>query len=64
MCDICQQTPCVHGCPNEPKPPVVKRCNACGQEIREGDEYIWAEKFEDAYCMDCATVMIAEVDDE
>lgn len=64
MCDICQQTPCVHGCPNEPEPEMFAYCDSCGKAIRMGDEYIHHEKSGEDFCMDCATVMIAEVEDE
>lgn len=62
MCDICQQTPCAHGCPNEPEPPEVTYCQLCGGSIREGDEYI--DLSGDSYCMNCVTVKTAEVEDE
>jgi len=62
MCDICQQDPCVHGCPNEPEPPVFDYCDRCKKTIRIGDEYV--DLYPETYCMDCATVKIAEVEDE
>lgn len=64
MCDICQQTPCVHGCPNEPYPPIVTFCKECEEAIRAGDEYIHLVEADENYCMDCATVKTAEVEDE
>lgn len=64
MCDICQQTPCAHGCPNEPEPPILALCYECGEEIRLGDEYIHLVESDEDYCMNCATVKIAEVEED
>ena len=64
MCDICQQTPCAHGCPNEPKRQCWTYCDSCGAAIRMGDEYIHHEKSGDDFCMNCATVKTAEAEDE
>lgn len=55
MCDICGHIPCSHGCPNEPDPPAVCKCDYCGDAILAGEEYIEYESnnyheecFEDA----------------
>lgn len=40
MCDICQHNPCLSRCPNAPEPAKVYRCEFCGEDIVEGEEYI------------------------
>lgn len=40
MCDICNSSPCLAGCPNAPEPQTVDYCHECGDDIREGEEYM------------------------
>lgn len=36
MCQICESSPCLMGCPNQEDKPVAK-CDSCGEIIYEGD---------------------------
>ena len=38
MCNICRQTPCAAGCPNNDEEPIVE-CSICGRGIYDGDDY-------------------------
>lgn len=62
MCEICRQSICPSGCPNAPDPPLFAKCEACGAEIYDGDEYY---KIDDhKYCESCVQggYRTAEVD--
>lgn len=61
MCDLCMQTPCANGCPNEPDPRVIYECSACGAEIVEGDECCKAAGY--VYCNECYRIESAEFDE-
>lgn len=37
MCQECLQFPCHPRCPNAPEPPVIHKCDNCGNEIHEGE---------------------------
>ena len=66
MCDLCLQNPCPDNCQNAPKRIAVLRCDACGEYIREGDEYVHVDggDVEADYCMTCAGSKTAEVEDD
>lgn len=59
MCDICLRTPCASGCPNAPEPPVFAKCDECGEEIYDGDEYV--EVGDLRFCTECVHYRTAEV---
>ncbi|MBP0988966.1 MAG: hypothetical protein J6S92_11895 [Oscillospiraceae bacterium] len=59
MCDICQHTPCISGCPN--KKPDHAVCEECGREIYIGDEYVIDEEQSGMLlCDKCADSLIDE----
>jgi hypothetical protein len=39
MCIYCHSFPHDARCPNAPEPPLFGRCEECGAEIYDGDEY-------------------------
>ncbi len=39
MCEECRMNPCHPRCPNAPEPPIVYKCEECGEPIYEGDFY-------------------------
>ena len=51
MCEICRRHRCPSGCPNAPEPPLFTKCEACGAEIYDGDEYYNID--EHNYCESC-----------
>jgi hypothetical protein len=51
MCDVCMRKPCDARCPNAPDPPSVFVCSGCGDDIRDGDEYV--ELMGEQWCMEC-----------
>jgi hypothetical protein len=61
-CDLCLQTTCDHGCPNEPDPPILFNCKACGAEIYEGDDYYEVDG--EPYCDGCVRSRTAEVEED
>lgn len=64
MCEICRQYRCPSGCPNAPEPPLFTKCEACGAEIYDGDEYYDIDDHK--YCESCVQggYRTAEVDYE
>ena len=66
MCDLCLQNHCPDNCPNAPARTAVLRCDACGEYIREGDEYIHLDggSAEADYGTECAWSKTAEVEDD
>lgn len=40
MCEICNHTPCLIGCPNYEPPKPHYYCSICGEGIINGEEYI------------------------
>lgn len=62
MCDVCWKTPCDPRCPNAPEPKKFGKCNECGYDIYEGDDYY--EINGETYCEACicSFLRIAEVD--
>ena len=58
MCEICHQSPCLHGCPNEDEPKAVYTCCQCGEGIYEGDRYFDSDN--GPICEDCMSDMGAE----
>lgn len=63
MCEICHRSICPSACPNAPEPPVCGRCEECGGDIREGDEYY--KIGEHIFCESCVKdgCTIAEQED-
>ena len=61
-CEYCGRFPHLPGCPLEEDPPIFDYCEACGEEIYDGDEYyeIGGHKF----CEACVSggYRTAEVD--
>lgn len=51
MCQICRQSPCLSGCPNEPDPPAVSTCTRCGESVTLGYEYARIDGLD--YCAEC-----------
>ena len=51
MCDICHQSICPRGCPNEPPPKTVYDCVWCGRAITEGEDYYEIDG--QAWCEGC-----------
>lgn len=53
MCQICGRFYCPSGCPNapEPEPEVFARCDACDDEIYDGEDYY--EIGDCKYCEAC-----------
>ena len=51
MCQLCNSYPCDSRCPNH-IPKATHYCSSCGEEIRDGEEYI---ENEDGECIhwDC-----------
>ncbi|WP_099206196.1 hypothetical protein [Scatolibacter rhodanostii] len=39
MCDLCNHSPHLRGCPNEPPPKAIHECVWCGSSILEGQDY-------------------------
>ena len=39
MCDICNSTPCLDGCPNKPEPNSIGECIECCKPIYIGENY-------------------------
>lgn len=62
MCEMCQKSPCIPGCPNRerPKRPGERRlrCRRCGGVLRKGSEAY--EKNGNPYCGDCIAQMDLE----
>jgi hypothetical protein len=56
-CEICGHSICVTGCPNAPKPPVIKRCSICSESIYEDEFYM---DFDEPICLDCIDNMTVE----
>lgn len=61
MCEICGMSICPSRCPNSDEPPVYARCDNCGGEIRDGEEYY--QVGEHNYCEECVQYKTAEVED-
>ncbi|MBR5144693.1 MAG: hypothetical protein IKW53_06550 [Clostridia bacterium] len=51
MCEICRQFKCPSACPNAPAPPVFSKCDGCGADILDGDEYYDIDG--ECYCENC-----------
>ena len=64
MCDECRMSKCHPRCPNAPEPPIFAKCEACGAEIYDGDEYYEIDNHK--YCEACVQggYRTAEVYDE
>ena len=53
MCDICRNTPCINGCPNQDES-IVGSCHYCGEILLDFYE-IWTDFEGNLYCdEDCA----------
>ena len=63
MCEYCRQTPHHPRCPMADDPPIVCKCEECGEEIYEGDLFyhIGDHKF----CESCGRggYKVAELED-
>jgi hypothetical protein len=49
MCELCQSTPCVTGCPNADE--LAFYCDVCGGEIYKGEDYYHING--EDWCEDC-----------
>lgn len=59
MCDICQHTPCISGCPN--KKPDHAVCEECGASIYVGNDYVIDEEQSGMIlCEKCANKIMDE----
>ena len=63
MCEICRKTPCDFRCPNAEPLKLVYKCDWCGNEILEGDDYYMIEDC--PVCEDCIddSKRTAEIDE-
>lgn len=53
MCDICNSSECLIGCPNRPEAEPVYRCSNCKSGICEDDNYIENDITGEKICMGC-----------
>ena len=53
MCKICGKYICPSGCPNAKEPAIFAKCEACGAEIYDGDEYYNIDGHK--YCESCVS---------
>lgn len=63
MCSECRRTPCHPRCPNANEPPVVCKCDICGDGIYDGDAFYVIGELN--VCEDCVdnSKTYAEIDD-
>ena len=52
MCEICMQTPCAAGCPNNDE--ALTWCSRCESAIFAGDDFY--EIDDTVYCVDCVYI--------
>ena len=63
MCEHCLQYPHHPRCPNAPEPPVYAKCDSCGGDIYDGDDFYMIDG--NNYCETCVKdgLKTAEVDE-
>lgn len=50
------------GCPLAPEPPIYSKCEACGEEIYDGDEYYEIDGHDYCEACVCGGYKTAEID--